>query len=133
MPTTTAQFTLNTSEFSGGGNLSKTATLTKAGTTTGIDQFTGVSRVYTAAATNDISVVTASAYADAQAGKVYIKNTSNTDVTSYLLVEMASNVILGRLYPGDWMFLPTDGTTDIKVSTSAANMYYEFAVFHEGA
>ena len=132
MPTTTATLTLNTSEFSGGGTLTKAATLTKAGTATGIDQFTGVSRVYKAAATNDIPVVANGDYTDAKAHKVYIKNTSDTDVTSYLLVEMASNVILGRLYPGDWLFLPTDGTTDIKVSTSAANMYYEFAVFHEG-
>jgi hypothetical protein len=77
-------------------------------------------------------VVAASDYTAEKAHKVYIKNTSNTDVTSYLLVEMATDIILGRLYPGDWMFLPTDGTTDIKVTTSAANMYYEFAVFHEG-
>ena len=77
-------------------------------------------------------MVAAGSYADAQAGKVYIKNSTPDTNTAYLLVEMASNVILGRLYPGDWMFLPTDGTTDIKVSTSAANMYYEFGVFHEG-
>jgi hypothetical protein len=132
MPTTTATLTLNTSEFSGGGSISKSTTLRKAGTATGIDQFTGVSRVYQATAANDISVVAASSYADAQAGKVYIKNSTPDTNTAYLLVEMASNVILGRLYPGDWMFLPTDGTTDIKVSTSAANMYYEFGVFHEG-
>lgn len=132
MPTTTATFTLNTSEFTGGGTISKTTNLNKAGTATGIDQFTGVSRVYTAAATNDISIAAASAYADSQAGKIYIKNTTDTDVTSYLLVEVGSNVIVGRLYPGDWLFIPYDGTEDIKVSTSAANMYYEYAIFHEG-
>ena len=132
MPTTTATFTLNTSEFAGGGTISKTTNLNKAGTATGIDQFTGVSRVYTAAATNDISIAAASAYADSQAGKIYIKNTTDTDVTSYLLVEVGSNVIVGRLYPGDWLFIPYDGTEDIKVSTSAANMYYEYAIFHEG-
>jgi len=132
MPTTTATLTLNTSEFSGGGAISKSTTLKKAGTATGIDQFTGISRVYQATVAADLSVVAAGSYADAQAGKVYIKNSTPDTNTAYLLVEMASNVILGRLYPGDWMFLPTDGTTDIKVSTSAANMYYEFGVFHEG-
>ena len=132
MPTTTATFTLNTSEFTGGGTISKTTNLNKAGTATGIDQFTGVSRVYTAAATNDISIAAASAYADSQAGKIYIKNTTDTDVTSYLLVEVGSNVIVGRLYPGDWLFIPYDGTEDIKVSTSAANIYYDYAIFHEG-
>ena len=132
MPTTTATFTLNTSEFTGGGTISKTTNLNKAGTATGIDQFTGVSRVYTAAATNDISIAAASAYADSQAGKIYIKNTTDTDVTSYLLVEVGSNVIVGRLYPGDWLFIPYDGTEYIKVSTSAANIYYDYAIFHEG-
>ena len=72
MPTTTATLTLNTSEFSGGGTLTKAATLTKAGTATGIDQFTGVSRVYKAAATNDISVVANGDYTDDKAHKVYI-------------------------------------------------------------
>tara|TARA_R110000822_G_scaffold120874_1_gene254502 strand:+ start:476 stop:874 length:399 start_codon:yes stop_codon:yes gene_type:complete len=132
MPTTTATLTLNTSEFSGGGAISKSTTLRKAGTATGIDQFTGISRVYQATVAADLSVVAAGSYADAQAGKVYIKNSTPDTNTAYLLVEMATDVILGRLYPGDWMFLPTDGTTDIKVSTSAANMYYEFGVFHEG-
>ena len=94
MPTTTATLTLNTSEFSGGGSISKSTTLRKAGTATGIDQFTGVSRVYQATAANDISVVAAGSYADAQAGKVYIKNSTPDTNTAYLLVEMASNKIL---------------------------------------
>jgi len=131
MPTTTATLTLNTSEFSGGGSLRQAATLTKAGTANGLDQFTGVSRVLVASATADISLVAAGSYADAQAGKVYVKNATTGD-SAFLLVEMASNVILGRLYPGDWMFLPTDGTTDIKITTSTTNMYYEFGFFHEG-
>tara|TARA_Y100000289_G_C3870608_1_gene123272 strand:+ start:107 stop:505 length:399 start_codon:yes stop_codon:yes gene_type:complete len=132
MPTTTATITLNTSEFTGGGTITKTTNLNKAGTSTGIDQTTGLSRVYTASATNDLVVAAASDYADDKAGKIYLKNTSDNDVTSYLLVEVGSNVIVGRLYPGDWLFIPYDGTEDIKVSTSAANMYYEFAIFHEG-
>ena len=132
MPTTTATLTLNTSEFSGGGSISKSTTLRKAGTATGIDQFTGISRVYQATVAADLSVMPAGSYANAQAGKVYIKNTTPDSNTAYLLVEMASNVILGRLYPGDWMFVPNDGETDVKVSTSAANMYYEFGIFHEG-
>ena len=132
MPTTTATLTLNTSEFSGGGSISKSTTLRKAGTATGIDQFTGISRVYQATVAADLSVMAAGSYANAQAGKVYIKNTTPDSNTAYLLVEMASDVILGRLYPGDWMFVPNDGETDVKVSTSAANMYYEFGIFHEG-
>ena len=132
MPTTTATLTLNTSEFSGGGTISKATTLRKAGAATGIDQFTGISRVYQATVAANLSVMAAGSYADAQAGKVYLKNTTPDSSTAYLLVELATDVILGRLYPGDWMFIPNDGEVDIKVSTSAANMYYEFGIFHEG-
>ena len=133
MPTTTASITFNTSEFTGGGIIRQTTNLNKAGTSTGLDQFTGVAKVVVDAATNDLVVAAASDYADNQAGKIYIKNaTVGSDVSTYILVEVGSNVIVGRLYNQDWLFIPYDGTEDIKVSTSAANMKYEFAIFHEG-
>tara|TARA_R110002020_G_scaffold141848_1_gene313635 strand:+ start:1320 stop:1721 length:402 start_codon:yes stop_codon:yes gene_type:complete len=133
MATTTASITFNTSEFTGGGSIRKTTNLNKAGTSTGLDQFTGVSRVVVDAATNDLVIASAGDYADNQAGKIYIKNsTVGSDASTYILVEVGSNVIIGRLYNQDWMFIPYDGTEDIKVSTSAANMSYEFAIFHEG-
>tara|TARA_A100001391_G_scaffold193381_1_gene168553 strand:- start:245 stop:643 length:399 start_codon:yes stop_codon:yes gene_type:complete len=132
MPTTTARITFNPTEFTGAGAVTASTTLRKAGSATGIDQFTGISRVYKNTATNDISIAAAGDYADAQAGKIYIKNTTDTNLSSYLLVEVGSDVIVGRLYPNDWTFFPYDGTEDIKVSTSADNMYYEFAIFHEG-
>ena len=133
MATTTASITFNTSEFTGGGIIRQTTNLNKAGTSTGLDQFTGVAKVVVDAATNDLVVAAASDYADNQAGKIYIKNsTVGSDVSTYVLVEVGSNVIVGRQYNQDWLFIPYDGTEDIKVSTSAANMKYEFAIFHEG-
>ena len=45
MATTTATITLSSSDLTGDAlSLSSTATLTKAGTLTGLDQFTGVAR-----------------------------------------------------------------------------------------
>ena len=64
MATTTARFTLSTPDFTGGGSFSVTTTLLKAGTSTGIDQFTGIARVYKEAATADISLVANGDYAD---------------------------------------------------------------------
>ena len=130
--TTTATFTLSAPDFTGGGAFSVTTTLYKAGTTTAIDQFTGIARVFRAAATDDISLVAASDYVDNKAHKLYVKNTSTTTADTYILMEVGSNEPIGRLFPGDWLFIPVDGTEDIKVSTSAAGMSYEWGLFHEG-
>tara|TARA_R100001015_G_C4508417_1_gene80835 strand:+ start:90 stop:485 length:396 start_codon:yes stop_codon:yes gene_type:complete len=129
---TSATLTLDASEFTGGAAFSVETTFLKAGTSDDITQFTGLSRREVSAATNDISIVAASEYADNQAGKLYFKNTSTTAASTYILMEVGSNVIIGRLYPGDWMLIPVDGTEDIKASTSAAGMSYEFGFFHEG-
>ena len=140
MATITAQLTVNSDITDYGLGINKTMTMTKAGTNNGLDRTTGVQRVYLTdtkhidlakggLANTNLADMTVTGNT---AGKIYIKNTTDTDVTSYLLVEVGSNVIVGRLYPGDWLFIPYDGTEDIKVSTSAANMYYEYAIFHEG-
>ena len=47
-------------------------------------------------------------------------------------MEIGTNVIIGRLFPDDWMLIPFDGTEDIKATTSANGMSYEFGIFHEG-
>ena len=129
---TTATFTLSTPDFTGGGSFSVTTTLIKSGTSTGIDQFTGIARVYKAAATADISLVAASAYADNKSHRLYVKNTSTTEPDTYVLMEVGSNEPIGRLFPGDWMYIPVDGTEDIKATTSAVGMSFEWGLFHEG-
>jgi len=132
MATTTASFTLNTPDFTGGGSFSVTTTLLKAGTNTGIDQFTGIARVYKAAATADISLVAAGSYVDNKSHRLYVKNTSTTAFDTYVLMEVGSNVPIGRLFPGDWMYIPVDGIEDIKATTSAIGMSFEWGLFHEG-
>jgi len=132
MATTRATLTLSAPDFTGGATFSASTTFLKAGSSVGLTQFTGISRVEKDSATADISIVAASEYADNQAGKLYFKNTSTTGADTYILMEIGTNVIIGRLFPDDWMLIPFDGTEDIKATTSANGMSYEFGVFHEG-
>ena len=110
MATTTATLTLNSADITGHNfNMTQTATLTKAASSTGLDEFTGItSRTYASAQTDTV-IVADSIYADTTvAHKVYIRNTSE-GVSDYILVELEGNIIIGRLYPGDWMFIPYGG------------------------
>ena len=54
-----------------------------------------------------------------------------TGSSDYILVELEGNVIIGRLYPGDWCFFPYDGTLDIDIDTSAVGMKVEYGVFSQ--
>ncbi len=132
MATTTATLTLSSSDLTGDAlSLSTTATLTKAGTATGLEETTGVSRKTFATAQTAYNLITASDYTTPIAAKVYIKNLSTT-AAEYVNVELgATNVVLGRLYAGDWALLPWDGANDIDVDTSAVNMTVEYMVIYE--
>ena len=135
MATTTATITLNSPEITGEPlSLTKTSTLTKAGTATGLDQFTGITTVIYAAAQTATNIVAASAYADTTTShKVYIKNSAE-GASDFVTVELGgSNVFMGRLYPGDWCFFPYDGTLDVDIDTSAAGMKVEYGVFSQSA
>lgn len=130
MATTTATLTLSSADLSGDAlALSNTATLTKAGTLTGLDQTTGVARkTYTT--TSIQTLVDKADFADDKAHKVYIKNTSNV-ATENLIVTIESQ-LLGRLYAGDFMFIPFNGDQDIKITPSVATaMTVEFLVIYE--
>ena len=135
MATTTATINLTSPDITGDPlNLSKTATLTKAGSNTGLDQFTGITTVVYAAAQTATNIVAAADYADTTtAHKVYIKN-SATGSSDFVTVELGgSNVFMGRLYPGDWCFFPYDGTLDVDIDTSAVGMKVEYGVFFKTA
>ena len=133
MATTTATINLTSPDITGDPlNLSKTSTLTKAGSNTGLDQFTGITTVVYAAAQTATNIVAAADYADTTtAHKVYIKN-SSTGTSDFVTVELGgSNVLMGMLYPGDWCFFPYDGTLDIDIDTSAVGMKVEYGVFSQ--
>ena len=130
MATTTATLTLSSSDLTGDAlSLSTTATLTKAGTLTGLDQFTGVARK-TFSSTSQVTLVAKADYTDDRAHKIYLRNTSST-ATENIVVTVESQ-LLGRLYAGDWALLPFNGDQDIKITPSVAtDMIVEYAVFYE--
>ena len=132
MATTTASITISSGDLTGDAlSLSTTATLTKANSSTGLDQTTGVARKFFASAQANTTLIAASDYTAGKAHKVYIKNTSTSN-SEYIKVELgASNLSLGFLYGGDFMFIPYDGENDIDIDTSDANMTVEFLVIYE--
>lgn len=126
MATTTASLSINSPDISGDViAISKTTQLKKAGVSTGLDQTTGVGKKITTA-TTQYTLFTASEYTDNKAHKIYIRVASN-NVTEYVTLTIGSQS-LGRIYGGDFAFLPWDGTGDIKltpsVSTSLAVEYF---------
>ena len=132
MATTTASITISSGDLTGDAlSLSSTATLTKAASATGLDQTTGVARKFFASAQANTNLIAAADYTAGKAHKVYIKNTSTSN-SEYVKVEMgASNLSVGFLYGGDWLFMPYDGENDIDIDTSDVNMTVEFLVIYE--
>ena len=130
MATTTATLTLSSADLTGDAlALSTTATLTKAGTVTGLDQTTGVGRkTYTS--TSIATLVDKADYDDDKAHKVYIRNTS-TVATENIAITVEAQ-LLGRLYAGDWALLPFNGDQDIKVTPSVSTaLTVEYLVIFE--
>tara|TARA_R110000824_G_scaffold69941_2_gene179983 strand:- start:745 stop:1179 length:435 start_codon:yes stop_codon:yes gene_type:complete len=134
---TTATITLTSADIAGDPvNVSKTATCTKAGTTTDLDQTTGLNRVHLRSVTQK-TLLTGNAEGNDLAAKVYIINKA-TDPTIYISVAIAAQSI-GKLYAGDFMFIPwsqTDTSASIKVAAtnwtaSTGDVPVEYAVFHE--
>jgi len=126
MATTTATITLaSTDLLSDELALTTSATLTTAGTSTGVTQASGLSRKTTsaasAAAIQAVNLYRAGDYTAEKANKVYIKNTSTTAAEFYTVV--IDQEVIGRLYAGDWMFMPwiaTSGTKAVFTVTIAA-------------
>jgi len=132
MATTTATLTLTSPDITGHSfNMTQVATLNKAASSTGLDEFTGItSRKYASAQTDTVVVADSIYVTDAVAHKVYIRNTSS-GVSDHILVELEGDVIIGRLYPGDWMLIPYGGTLDVQVTTTASNVSIEYGVFSQ--
>ena len=126
MATTTATITINSTDLlTDELSLTSTATLTTAGTSTGVTQTSGLARKTTsaaaAAAIQANVLYRAGDYTADKANKVYIKNTSTT-AAEYFTVHIDQEE-LGRLYAGDWMFMPwnaTSGTKRVGTVTIAA-------------
>ena len=132
MATTTATITLSSSDLlSNALSLSATQTLYKAGTTTGLD---GIQYERLEIPTGDVyDLVDATALGANKANKVYIAN-KHTDETKYVEI-IVKDLVIGRLYAGDWMFIPLEAaaaTQDVGIEAISAAQVVEFALIHEG-
>ena len=144
MATTTASITLSSSDLlTDNLSLSATTTLYEHGTTaTGVDEC-NYHRANIPTGTQFDLIQDSAALSD-KANYVYIVN-KNTDVTDYVIVSIRNKVI-GRLYAGDWLFMPwsdnttaTAGTDDpsgddssISVRAYTHECTVEYALFHVG-
>ena len=132
MATTTATITIaSTDLLTDELSLATTATLTKAGTSTGLSSTAGLARK-TTGSTNIYTLFDGDAYGDG-AHKVYLKNTETTPGL-YFRIFMQDEQI-GKLYAGDWAFFPWEAnadTNDIKIGPStSANHTLEYMLFYE--
>jgi uncharacterized NAD-dependent epimerase/dehydratase family protein len=125
MATTTATITIASSDISDNSiSVSKTATLLKAGISTGLDQTSGLRRRTLASQASvaliDLDHYQAQTLTENKAAKVYIKNTGTSTARSVRVDIVSTGGVsteIGNLYGGDWMFFPYSA-----VWTSAAHV-----------
>ena len=132
MATTTAAVTLTSDLLSSPMSISATTTCMKAGTEAdGLDQMdTGYIELASGTQKN---LIDATALGVGKANKVYICNES-TDETYYIDI-MINAMAVGKLYAGDWMFLPwsaIDTDADIEVTAQTGTNKITYTLFHEG-
>ena len=140
MATITAAISINSDITDSPLSISNSSTLYTAGTDTGISETTGLGRKKVATGSNVVlldagltSGVAADVTADG-ANKVYIKNMNDRgDGTKFVNILLAA-VEIGRLYGGDWMFIPWCAASgkDIEFTPSdATETTLEYTCFYE--
>ena len=125
MATTTAAVTLSSDLLSGSLSVTGTTTLMKAGTTAdGLNQMRmGRNEIPTG---TSFDLLDATAAGIDKANKVYISNES-----ADIIIDAK---VIGRLYGGDWMFLPwnmSDATHDLELTSYVGTNTIEWVKFHE--
>ena len=133
MATTTAAVTLTSDLLSDNMSVSASTPCMKAGTTAdGLDMM-DYRYLDIASGTNwDLSNADNSLNKD-KSNKVYIANHS-TDETYYISVVLDAQAG-GRLYGGDWMFIPAnfhDANADVEITATGGTNKICYALFHEG-
>ncbi len=149
MATTTATITIASSDISDNSiSVSNTATLLKAGISTGLDQTSGLRR-RTLTSVDSVDLIDLDHYkaqtlTENKAAKVYIKNTG-TSTANNVKVNIVStggvSTEIGDLYGGDWMFFPYSAVwtsaahannQDIMVTPSTADsVTLEYIIIYE--
>ena len=112
--------------------MSSTSTLFDAGTTTGSTQYDS-GRVEIPGDNNIYVLLDSTAAAVNKGNRVYVAN-KNTDEDHYVIISI-DEAVLGRLYAGDWMFIPwsqADAAGNLEVKAPNEVNTIEYAFFHEG-
>ena len=143
MATTTAAISLSSDITDNSLSVSNTMTMYTAGTTTGMDAMTSVTKVLES--TNNVDLITTVSVSTTHA-YVYINN-PGTDSTRYFHIHIGTAVgsstyddgtlpteEIGTLYGGDgggdWMFFPWDVDDDITIKPGdSEKMTVEYQVF----
>lgn len=129
---TTATIQLTSDLLSNNVSVNTSSTCMKAGTTAdALDQMdTGYIELASGA---QKQLIDATALGVGKANKVYICNESADE--TYFIEIMINAMIVGKLYAGDWMFLPwsaIDAAADIEVTAHTGTNKITYTVFHEG-
>ena len=118
-------------------SISKTMTMKKLQSSTGLEETTGLRTKKFTSATAAV-IVEHDELTDDKAHKLYVRNAS-TNKANYFFVAYnasaaatATTETIGKLYGGDWMLMPYDGNVNITVaSNTTETQYLEYMVFAE--
>jgi hypothetical protein len=137
MATTTARVSISSPDLMPGSALSINppgVQLTKAGVTTGLTQMeTGVRSIVTGTEYR-LGPLATEMLSDAHdiASYLYLCNTTTEDTTYYIDWGIHETMI-GKLYAGDWMFIPwnaSDDTAEIEIEPQGGTNTIEYAFFN---
>ena len=137
---TTATISISSDIAPGFGGIGETMTLTQGGTLTDIDSTTGFA-IRKLSATGAVVLVDMSGELietkDSTAAKIFIRNIGYKGVIdkSIGVTVLIASEPIGKLYGGDWMFIPwnaTDDDKDIEITASGGTNKICYALFHQG-
>tara|TARA_R100000458_G_scaffold31165_1_gene28570 strand:+ start:32 stop:472 length:441 start_codon:yes stop_codon:yes gene_type:complete len=140
MATINATVTINSDISSYPITITSAMTMTKsANPSVGLEETTGL-RTKKFTATTAAVIVEADELTDDTAHKVYIRNASTRGANFFYVAYNASAAAaataetIGKLYGGDWMLFPYNGSTNITVASSTASetQMLEYMVFADG-
>jgi len=139
---TTCTINISSDIAPGIGGISKSMTLTQAGTVTDIDSTTGfqIRKLNSDSAVDLVTMANELVEPkDSTAAKIYIRNIGdgkgNIDKSTYVEIGINSQAI-GRLYGGDWLMMPLTVIDADDVTATPENnnvVVLEYIMFYEEA
>ena len=131
MATTTATLTLSSDMLSSPINISASTNLAKATITEGLELIEmGKGTITEADGSKTAEFGLPTALGVDKAAKLFFVNKA-TDPTYYIDIDLHDTNV-GRLYAGDWMFIPWDANTDDDITITpsvATTMTAEYVIF----